>query len=376
MLTPHFGKILERRRWSLARGRQVRESPQHCCRAETLGARKVLGLNAEMQVRPLNAKDAEGLPLLPSHDRLCKVPEPFEASAWMFSMRFLLSVNLIPELICGQKRPTWAAARLLLLAACLAATGCGTEEAAISYPPAPPELAGETVTLPSSTVVLGFTHGTLRATQAVPSFRISTYPVTREKFDTCVQAGVCSAPEAEANITANKGHSRARLMALNVGVDNARSFCAWQRARLPTIAEWLLAARGREIQRFPWGSAPARYDQHPYADARRSPIDSAHPAPSSGQRSLLTGPSCDSCPPDLLEVGTHSANAGPSGMRDALLAPRELIVGDNAAPFTQCGTSNVPCVVYGLLPGSIDFVAPPEGSVTTTYSFRCVWGSR
>lgn len=291
-------------------------------------------------------------------------------------MRFLLSVNLIPKFVYLEKRPFRAAARVLSLTAWLAAIGCGTEEAAISYPPAPPGLAGETVSVPSSSVVLGFTHGTLRATQAIPSFTISTYPVTREKFDTCVQAGVCSASEAKVNTTAKNGPSTARLMALSVGVDNARAFCAWQRGRLPTIGEWLLAARGRDIQRFPWGSTPARYDQHPYADAGQSPIAWAHPVPEPARRSVLTGGGCNSCPPSLLEVGTHAANASPSGMRDALLAPRELIVGENAAPFTQCGTDNVPCVVHGLLPGAIDFVAPPEGSATTAYSFRCVWGGR
>lgn len=39
----------------------------------------------------------------------------------------------------------------------------------------------------------------------------------------------------------------------HVSLEDARSYAAWRRKRIPTAAEWEWAARGRGSRRFPWG---------------------------------------------------------------------------------------------------------------------------
>jgi formylglycine-generating enzyme required for sulfatase activity/predicted Ser/Thr protein kinase len=80
--------------------------------------------------------------------------------------------------------------------------------------------------------------------------------------------------------------------------DGASLYCKGRGKRLPTEAEWELAARGRTARRFPWGEQEPRCDEVAWGRDKGMPC-----AP----RSLEPGP---------LAVGTAPLDRTPEGVRD------------------------------------------------------------
>lgn len=79
-------------------------------------------------------------------------------------------------------------------------------------------------------------------------FWIDRTEVTRTMYQACVDAGQCSVPPA------SQSSVRGKQPINNVTWFQARDYCTWRGARLPTEREWEYAARGPDSLVYPWGN--------------------------------------------------------------------------------------------------------------------------
>jgi formylglycine-generating enzyme required for sulfatase activity len=123
-----------------------------------------------------------------------------------------------------------------------------------------PTDATATISIKATTFMMG------DATPAVASpvrpvtladFAIDKYEVPVAEYKKCVDSGVCAVPPDSylaTNPACNWGTKRTAHPMNCVTWQEASNFCLWKGKRLPTEAEWELAARGKESQKFPWGN--------------------------------------------------------------------------------------------------------------------------
>lgn len=86
----------------------------------------------------------------------------------------------------------------------------------------------------------------------VDGFWIDRTEVTNDEYRECVRAGACSPPERPEHFEDPRMGAHPVMW---VTWFQAREYAAWAGKRLPSEAEWELAARAGSTEAFPWGSS-------------------------------------------------------------------------------------------------------------------------
>ena len=90
----------------------------------------------------------------------------------------------------------------------------------------------------------------------VASFSLDVTEVTVAAYSDCVKAGACNAEALTEYGACNWGKPDKRAHPINcVDWSQAKSYCSFVGKRLPTEAEWQLAAEGAQSRQYPWGPA-------------------------------------------------------------------------------------------------------------------------
>jgi hypothetical protein len=230
-----------------------------------------------------------------------------------------------------------------------------------NFPPYEETLQGGPVSWVSGAGAVNLREGQSGTMTPVSSFRITRSPITNREFAQCVRAGACKlelvndpncrdttvfrGPNREVlehlawifrNTTLKKGLWDAPITCLKY--EQAEKYCAWIDAKLPTVPQFVLAARGpygEPIRRYPWGNTLPTC------------AESANPTTWNSSSNLVVnccGKHCDD--PSLYTVGTHPAGASPLGMQDVLMTPFELLRRGTMANVRP----ELPCFAAGFDP--------------------------
>ena len=221
----------------------------------------------------------------------------------------------------------------------------------------------------SGSVTLGTVGTRGRESVSVDGVRLTKTPITVHDYRRCVESGFCAPPERKDSSCIAKGLDGQTWTASpekyeDVPVtcttaDQAARYCRWVGGRLPRIDEWELAARGRDVHRYPWGDAPPTCDQI----MRLS------------YRNLDAKLACGGSPRgEGMKVGTHAAGHGAGILDDVLVTRGEYVTGIASKEGASCAEGTT-CVMRGGSPGAIEQMTGSGSNADLEASgFRCAWG--
>ncbi len=157
----------------------------------------------------------------------------------------------------------------------------------------------------------------------VNAFYIDRTEVTAGAYAQCVQAGACPALDQgdtfspKYTMVCTYGKQGLERHPLNcVTHDEAMKYCAFAGKRLPSEAEWELAARGTAGRPFPWGDVSPEPRHINGADASLVAAGNTKFNPPETFTSMWTGQNDDDGWPFTAPVGSYPEGASPYGVLD------------------------------------------------------------
>lgn len=156
--------------------------------------------------------------------------------------------------------------------------------------------------VPAGEFIMGLTSYEIWPAHTVylDEYNIDKFEVTNILYEACVNARACTPPANKHSDTHYfyYGHAEfAHHPVIHVDWDQARSYCEWRGAGLPTEAQWEKAARGTDERAYPWGDEKIDCDKANY----------------SYQDGMGGGNYCSG---DTTEVGSFASGVSPYGLYD------------------------------------------------------------